>query len=114
MAFWENKRVQNYESLDSLNALNVPEEIQKAGVKNFVIAAPFAKKSDCLRVRQELDKGNILILDTQEFGKDTVELNALIFELKNVLEHKGGEMARISSSRILVVPGHFKIVKKNL
>ncbi len=114
MAFWENQRIQNYDSLDSLNALDLPKEMQKAGVKYFVIAAPFTKKSDCLRVSRELEKGNILILDVNDLSRESVELNALIFELKNVLEQKGGEMARISSSRILVVPPHFKIVKKNL
>jgi SepF-like predicted cell division protein (DUF552 family) len=114
MAFWENQRVQNYDSLDSLNALDLPHEMQKVGVKNFVIAAPFTKKSDCLRVSQELEQGNILILDVQELVRESVELNALVFELKNVLEQKGGEMARISPNRILVVPTHFKIVKKNL
>lgn len=115
MAFWDlRQRTETYDALDSLNALNVSEEIKKAGVKNFVIAAPFTKKSDCLRVSQELEKGNILILDTQDMTKGSVEFEALLFELKNHLEQRGGDMARISSSRLLVVPGHFKIVKKNL
>jgi len=115
MAFWDlNRKSRDYESLDSLNELNIEEELKTAGARNFVIAASINKKSDCLRVSQEMERGNLLLLDTHEVPKGTVELDALLFELKNMVEQKGGELARISNTRIMVVPKHFKIVRKNL
>ncbi|MBU0635765.1 cell division protein SepF [Candidatus Micrarchaeota archaeon] len=115
MSFWDlARRSRSYDTLDQLNELNMDEELEKVGIKNFVIAASLSKKSDCLRVSQELENGNILLLDTKNVLRGSVELDALLFELKNAIEQKGGEMARISSNRLLVVPKHFKIVKKNL
>lgn len=115
MGFWDlARRSRNYETLDNLNELNMDEELESAGIKNFVIAAPLTKKSDCIRISHELKNGNILLLDTKGVPRGSVELDAILFELKNTIEQKGGEMARISSSRILAVPRHFKIVKKNL
>lgn len=109
-----SKRVQTDQALEQLNQLNVEEELQTAGITNYLIAAEYTKKSDCLRVSDELGKGNILMLTLHLGPGKKTEEEALLFELKNVVEQKGGEMAKLQTNRLLVVPKHFKIVKKNL
>lgn len=108
------QKARNRDALDSLNQINVNDEMETVGVRNFVISAALTRDNNYMRISQELEKGNILVLDTTEFGRQKDELDNALYKLKAILEQKGGEMARVSDNRILVVPGHFKIVKKNL
>ncbi len=115
MDMFSNRPPRNpqYDALESVNKLNVDEEMASAGIRNFVISASISGTKDCLRVGRELERGNILILDYRELGRSP-EVDDIIAELRSVLTQKGGEMARISDTRNLVVPGHYKIVKKKL
>ncbi|MFH0955483.1 MAG: cell division protein SepF [Candidatus Micrarchaeota archaeon] len=112
--FKTTQKSRNRDALDSLNQLNVNDEMETVGVRNFVISAALTRDNNYMRISQELEKGNILVLDTTEFGRQKDELESALHRLKTILEQKGGEMARVSDNRILVVPSHFKIVKKNL
>lgn len=109
-----SQKSRNYDALDSVNKLNLSEEMDVAGVRNFVISAQLTPNQNFLRISQEIEKGNILVLDTTPLGRNRSDTDDALYKLKGILEQKGGEMARVSDNRILVVPGHFKIVKKNL
>ena len=109
-----SQKTRNYDALESLNQVNVKDEMQTVGVTNFIISAQLNPGQNFSRVSQELERGNILVLDTTPLGRNRADTDDALYKIKTILEQKGGEMARVSDNRILVVPGHFKIVKKNL
>lgn len=64
-------------------------------------------------VDRELKKGNIVILDTEAIAQtNRLSLKKLISDLKNVESEINGDMGRISESKILIVPGGFRILKR--
>ncbi len=64
-------------------------------------------------VDRELKKGNIVILDTDSIAQtNRLSLKKLISDLKNIEDEINGDMGRISESKILIVPGAFRILKR--
>jgi SepF-like predicted cell division protein (DUF552 family) len=64
-------------------------------------------------VDRELKKGNIVILDTESIAQtNRLSLKKLIGDLKNLEEEVNGDMGRISETKILIVPGAFRILKR--
>ena len=64
-------------------------------------------------VDRELKKGNIVILDTEAMSQtNRLSLKKLIGDLKNLETEINGDMGRISETKILIVPGSFRILKR--
>jgi len=64
-------------------------------------------------VERELKKGNIVILDTESLSQtNRLSLKKLIGDLKNLEDDIDGDMGRISETKILIVPGTFRILKR--
>jgi SepF-like predicted cell division protein (DUF552 family) len=64
-------------------------------------------------VDRELKKGNIVILDTESMSQtNRLSLKKLIGDLKNLETEINGDMGRISETKILIVPGSFRILKR--
>jgi SepF-like predicted cell division protein (DUF552 family) len=64
-------------------------------------------------VGRELKKGNIVILDTESLSQtNRLSLKKLIGDLKNIEAELDGDMGRVSETKILIVPGGFRILKR--
>lgn len=64
-------------------------------------------------VDRELRKGNIIILDTETLSQtNRLALKKLIGTLKSLESDINGDMGRISETKILIVPGGFRILKR--
>lgn len=73
-----------------------------------------ASSADVLNdVERELNKGNIVILDTESLSQtNRLGLKKLIGDLKSVESEIDGDMGRISETKILIVPTAFRILKR--
>ncbi len=64
---------------------------------------------------RELRKGNIVILDTETLTQtNRLSLKKMIADLKNIESDIDGDMGRISETKILIVPGGFRILKRRV
>lgn len=64
-------------------------------------------------VGKELKKGNIVLLDTETLSQtNRLTLKQVISDLKNLENDLDGDMGRISETKILIVPGGFRILKR--
>ncbi len=64
-------------------------------------------------IERELKKGNIVVLDTETLAQtNRLSLKKLIGDLKKLEEELDGDMGRISETKILIVPGGFRILKR--
>lgn len=64
-------------------------------------------------VDRELKKGNIVILDTEAMSQtNRLSLKKMIGDLKNIENDIDGDMGRVSETKILIVPGAFRILKR--
>lgn len=66
-------------------------------------------------IARELKKGNIVVLDTENMSPtNRLGLKKLIADLKTVQEEMDGDMGRISESKILIVPGGYRVLKRKV
>lgn len=64
---------------------------------------------------RELKKGNIVVLDTENMSPtNRLGLKKLIADLKTVQDEIDGDMGRISESKILIVPGGYRVLKRRV
>lgn len=64
---------------------------------------------------RELKKGNIVVLDTENMSPtNRLGLKKLIADLKTVQDEIDGDMGRISESKILIVPGGYRVLKRKV
>ncbi len=64
-------------------------------------------------IERELRKGNVIILDTETLSQtNRLALKKLVGNLKNLESELNGDMGRISETKILIVPGGFRILKR--
>lgn len=64
-------------------------------------------------VERELKKGNVVILDTETLSQtNRLSLKKLIGDLKTLESDIDGDMGRISETKILIVPGGYRILKR--
>lgn len=66
-----------------------------------------------LDVERELRRGNVVILDTETLTQtNRLSLKKLIADLKSLDADVDGDMGRISETKIIIVPGGFRILKR--
>jgi SepF-like predicted cell division protein (DUF552 family) len=64
-------------------------------------------------VSKELKKGNIVLLDTEALSQtNRLTLKQVVTDLKGVESEIDGDMGRISETKILIVPGGYRILKR--
>lgn len=64
---------------------------------------------------RDLRKGNIVILDTETLSQtNRLSLKKLIMDLKALESDMDGDMGRISETKIIIVPGGFRILKRRV
>ena len=62
---------------------------------------------------KELKKGNLVLLDTEALSQtNRLSLKQVIADVKALENELNGDMGRLSETKILVVPGGFRILKR--
>ncbi|MBN2127499.1 MAG: cell division protein SepF [Candidatus Diapherotrites archaeon] len=98
---------------DFLNNLDAQEEDVYADADALVKPISMENDEDVKVVCDELRKGNILLLNIANLSKrNALKLRDLISQVKTEVESINGDIARISTERVLVTPSKVKIVKR--
>ena len=85
------------------------EEEAKAYVKPF----PLSSASDVEKVVEELQKGNIILLNIKPLStKNALLLRDVVTKIKDKALEMGGDIARITEYYVLVTPPGIKIIKR--
>ncbi|HLC36195.1 MAG TPA: cell division protein SepF [archaeon] len=98
---------------DFLNNLDVEEETMYEEADAYVKPVSLLSEADVATVMAEARQGNIILLNIADLSKrNAVKLRELIGKIKEEVSDIDGDIARISSDRVLVTPSKVKIIKK--
>lgn len=93
----------------SLHGGELLDEEKYTYVKSINAGAP----NVVAEVSKELKKGNIVLLDTDTLSQtNRLSLKQVIGDVKSLENELDGDMGRVSESKILIVPGGFRILKR--
>ncbi len=96
-----------------LNNLDVEEETMVEEADAYVKPVSLTGDEDTVMVTDELKKGNIVLLNIGDLSKrNAIKLRELVGRIKGVADEINGDIARISTERILVTPSKVKIIKR--
>ncbi|MCR4335320.1 MAG: cell division protein SepF [archaeon] len=98
---------------DFLNNLESEEEDPYENADAFVKPIVLQSEEDRDLVVAEAKKGNIILLNIEALSKrNAIKLKDLVGGIKQGIDGIDGDMARISSDRILITPSRVKIIKR--
>tara|TARA_Y100000310_G_scaffold343831_2_gene453352 strand:+ start:6034 stop:6393 length:360 start_codon:yes stop_codon:yes gene_type:complete len=98
---------------DFLNNLDSEDEDPYENADAFVKPISLQTEEDRDMVVEEAKKGNIVLLNIGDLSKrNAIKLKDLVGGIKQNIDGIDGDMARISSDRILVTPSRVKIIKR--
>ena len=98
---------------DFLNNLDSEDEDPYENADAFVKPISLQTEEDRDMVVDEAKKGNIVLLNIGDLSKrNAIKLKDLVGGIKQNIDGIDGDMARISSDRILVTPSRVKIIKR--
>ena len=98
---------------DFLNNLDADDEDPYENADAFVKPISLQTEEDRDMVVEEAKKGNIVLLNIGDLSKrNAIKLKDLVGGIKQNIDGIDGDMARISSDRILVTPSRVKIIKR--
>ncbi|MAG17962.1 MAG: hypothetical protein CL944_00640 [Candidatus Diapherotrites archaeon] len=98
---------------DFLNNLDADDEDPYENADAFVKPISLQTEEDRDMVVDEAKKGNIVLLNIGDLSKrNAIKLKDLVGGIKQNIDGIDGDMARISSDRILVTPSRVKIIKR--
>ena len=89
---------------EGVDAVSPPAE-------RYVKKVDLAFERDITKVKDELNEGNILIVDLSALVKYPEKANKYLQHLKGYIEKTNGDMARLSESTVIITPSNIKIVK---
>ena len=115
LAFFEKVlgKQQEIDIEEFLNNLDVEEESLYDNAEALVKPVALENTADKDLILEELKKGNIILMNISELSKrNAIKLRDLVNLIKQQVERIDGDIARISSDRVLVTPSKVKIVKK--
>ncbi|MFH1664443.1 MAG: cell division protein SepF [archaeon] len=116
MAFMDKIFKKQEDSVDIeefLNNLDVEEETMVEDADAYVKPVSLMTEEDASMVINELRKGNILLLNIGDLSKrNAIKLRDLVKSIKSVVDEINGDIARISTERIIVTPAKVKIIKR--
>lgn len=97
---------------DFLNNMDMDEE-EEEDIDFYVKPINLQSNNDIETVINELKERNIVVLDIEGISKRNVQrAKQFIGQLKMYIQDKGGDLAMISKSKLLLVPERVKIIKK--
>jgi len=96
-----------------LNNLDVEEETMYEDADAFVKPVSLQGDEDRDLIIEEMKKGNIILVNIADLAKrNAIRLRDLINGIKTEADQIDGDIARISTDRILVTPSKVKIIKR--
>ncbi len=115
MAFME-KLVGKRDEVDIeefLNNLDSEEADPYEDADAFVKPISLQSEEDMKAVIAEAKQGNIILVNIADLSKrNAIKLKELISGIRSEIDTINGDMARISSDRVLVTPSKVKIIKR--
>ena len=101
------------DNLDHLNAIDMKEASKRAGADSLIVFCPLNSDKDAEKINAELMQGNIVIM---EIGKASgaSDFAQLLDKVKDVTYRIDGDIARISSDRVIASPRKVKILRKKI
>ncbi len=96
-----------------LNNLDVEEETMYEDADAFVKPISLQGDEDRDLIIEEMKKGNIILVNISDLAKrNAIRLRDLINGIKVEADQIDGDIARISTDRVLVTPSKVKIIKR--
>lgn len=110
------------QALGSSKEMNIEEYMGSAEMENvdvlnepadmYVKPVSIMGEEDVKVIEDELDKKNIILLNTTEINKRPNTRNNIVTSLKTYVAKINGDIAQIDETRILLTPAKVKIIKK--
>ncbi len=91
--------------MENVDVLNEPADM-------YVKPVNIVGEDDVKVIEDELDKKNIILLNTTEINKRPNTRNNIVTSLKAYVTKINGDIAQIDEARILLTPAKVKIIKK--
>jgi len=87
-----------------------PSENKEAFEKTYLKAMPLRELSDLEDVKNEVKKGNVLILRITPLASKSIEdVKRAVNELYEFAESIGGDIARLGEERVVICPQNIRI-----
>ena len=104
----ENIDVEEY-----LSTMSEAQEEETEAVERYVKSLSLDSGAEIQRIEEELLGGSLLIVNTEGLQRKSSEkLKEAVGQLKEFLSMNGGDIARITSEKLLLTPKGIKIQKK--
>lgn len=92
------------------NKVTLPPEEKEVANKNYLKALPLRDLADLEVIKNEVTKGNILILRITPLASKSIEdVKHAVNELYEFAESIGGDIARLGEERVVICPPHIRI-----
>lgn len=105
-----NKKAPKKENIES-KQIKIHSKEEK--IKHYLRAMPLRSLSDLEEIKDEVNKGNILILKiTPLASKNIEEVKQAVNDLYDFTESNKGDIARLGEERIVICPEKIKIWRK--
>jgi len=86
---------------------------EKPKATTYVKALPLSDNKDVVKIKSELNAGNILIVKITPMAEKSIEdVKNAIDDLKSYVETVGGDIARLGEERIVITPTPIRIWRK--
>ena len=115
MAFLENllKREETVDIEEILNNIDVEEETMYENADAFVKPVNLNRAEDVQTIVAEAKAGNIVLVNISDLSrKNALKLKEYITNIKHGVHEIDGDIARISTEKVLVTPARVKIIKQ--
>lgn len=107
------KKNEDIDIEEFLNNLDVEEETMYEDADAFVKPISLHNEGDRDLAIEEVKKGNIILLNIADLSKrNAIKLRDLVNGIRSEIDGIDGDMARISTDRVLVTPSKVKIIKR--
>jgi hypothetical protein len=107
------KKEEEIDIEEFLNNLDVEEETVYENADAYVKPVALERDTDVQMVADELKKGNIVLLNIAGLSKrNTLKLRELISGIRSTVNEIDGDIARITTDRVILTPSKVKIIKR--
>lgn len=111
-ALFGGKKEEEINLDEFLASLEEGEEVLEEA-KMYVKPMQLVSSKDYDTIVQELEKGNIVLLNIRPMAaKNAMLVKELVSKLKEYVQNAGGDIARITEYHLLVTPPGVKIVRR--
>jgi len=93
--------------INDMNEMDILEEAADFYVKPIALE----DEPDLKLVEEELNQGNIILLNISPLSRSPAKLKKLVESLKQYITSINGDIARLDEEKVLVTPSKVKIVK---